>query len=225
MIKPDGEDMAKLTAMGDDVVKQGAKEGRKIAGDTPNTIDSEKIIKEKSGKETGSGVQITDSVKEIKVENIGETIDANLKGKEKYTEKIKWGIHEIQVRPEGKGFWGERKKQKNHRVDNYELKINPNNESYYLPHPDGGYVQFENMINFIVQDGKLVMSSKSFYYIKDLPSFAKESVLKEAKRQIEAATAAGYQVEWLVSDQKAIEQLKELFDKENINIKITYYPE
>ena len=29
MIKPDGEDMAKLTAMGDDVVKQGAKEGRK----------------------------------------------------------------------------------------------------------------------------------------------------------------------------------------------------
>ena len=47
MIKPDGEDMAKLTAMGDDVVKQGAKEGRKIAGDTPNTIDSEKIIKEK----------------------------------------------------------------------------------------------------------------------------------------------------------------------------------
>ena len=170
-------------------------------------------------------MQITDSVKEIKVENIGETIDANLKGKEKYTEKIKWGIHEIQVRPEGKGFWGERKKQKNHRVDNYELKINPNNESYYLPHPDGGYVQFENMINFIVQDGKLVMSSKSFYYIKDLPSFAKESVLKEAKRQIEAATAAGYQVEWLVSDQKAIEQLKELFDKENINIKITYYPE
>ena len=72
MIKPDGEDVAKLTVMGDDVVKQGAKEGRKIAGDTPNTIDSEKIIKEKSGKETGSGVQISPAVEKTEIKNIAE---------------------------------------------------------------------------------------------------------------------------------------------------------
>ena len=72
MIKPDGEDVAKLTAMGDDVAKQGAKEGRKIAGDTPNTIDSEKIIKEKSGKETGSGVQISPAVEKTEIKNIAE---------------------------------------------------------------------------------------------------------------------------------------------------------
>ena len=67
MIKPDGEDVAKLTAKGDDVVKQGAKEVKK-----PDTIDSQKIIKEKSGKETGSGVQITDSVNKTEVKDIVE---------------------------------------------------------------------------------------------------------------------------------------------------------
>ena len=70
MIKPDGEDVAKLTAMGDDVVKQGAKEVKK-----PDTIDSQKVIKEKSGKETESGVQITDSVKETEIKNIKKEID------------------------------------------------------------------------------------------------------------------------------------------------------
>jgi len=77
-----------------------------------------------------------------------------------YTDKIKWGIHEIDVRPDGNGFWGQRIRQNNPRVDGYELKINPQNESYYLPHPEGGYVQFENMINSTVQDGKLVMQQK-----------------------------------------------------------------
>ena len=67
MIKPDGEDVAKLTAMGDDVAKQGAKEVKK-----PDTIDSQKVIKEKSGKETGSGVQITDSVNKTEVKDIVE---------------------------------------------------------------------------------------------------------------------------------------------------------
>ena len=67
MIKPDGEDVAKLTAKGDDVVKQGAKEVKK-----PDTIDSQKVIKEKSGKETGSGVQITDSVNKTEVKDIVE---------------------------------------------------------------------------------------------------------------------------------------------------------
>ena len=49
MIKLDREDIAKVTAKGDDVIKQGAKEVKK-----PDTIDSQKVIKEKSGKETGS---------------------------------------------------------------------------------------------------------------------------------------------------------------------------
>ena len=89
------------------------------------------------------------------------------------------------------------------RVDNYELKINPNNESYYLPHPNVGYVQFENRVNNIVQDGKLIKSSQSFYHVDDLLAFAQNSVLKEARRQLEAATAAGYKVEWLISDQKS----------------------
>ena len=79
MIKPDGEDVAKLTAKGDDVVKQGIKEVKK-----PDTIDSQKVIKEKSGKETGSGVQITDSVTKTEVKDIVEKTEAkkNIDGNE-----------------------------------------------------------------------------------------------------------------------------------------------
>lgn len=55
-----------------------------------------------------------------------------------YNTKIKWGINDINARPYGKGFFGERIPQNNPRVDDFELKINPNNESYYLPHPKGG---------------------------------------------------------------------------------------
>ena len=99
------------------------------------------------------------------------------------------GVHEIDVRPDGNGFWGQRIRQNNPRVDGYELKINPQNESYYLPHPEGGYVQFENMINSTVQDGKLVMQQKSFYHVNDMPDFAKNKVLEEARRQIDAAGA------------------------------------
>lgn len=142
-----------------------------------------------------------------------------------YTDKIRWGINEVYVRPEGKGFWGKRIKQSHPRVDSYELKLNPNNESYYLPHPEGGYVQFENMINDTVQDGKLILKQKSFYHVNDLPDFAKNKVLQEAQRQVEAATAAGYKVEWLVSEQKAAQQLSDFFKDKNINIRITYYPE
>ena len=40
MIKLDREDIAKVTAKGDDVIKQGAKEVKK-----PDTIDSQKIIR------------------------------------------------------------------------------------------------------------------------------------------------------------------------------------
>ena len=142
-----------------------------------------------------------------------------------YTDKIKWGIHEIDVRPDGKGFWGQRIRQSNPRVNGYELKINPQNESYHLPHPDGGYVQFENMIDSTVQDGKLVMKQKSFYHVNDMPDFAKNKVLEEAERQIVAANAADYKVEWLVSDKDAVNQLKELFKERNVDIIVTFYPE
>ena len=142
-----------------------------------------------------------------------------------YTTTIKWGINKIEARPFGEGFWGERIPQKNPRVDNFELKINPNNESFYLPHPKGGYVQFENLAGDFVQDGKLIMKQKSFYHVEDLPKFAQDKVIKEAMRQIESSSVVGYKVEWLVSDEKAVEQLTRLFKKENINITVRYYPE
>lgn len=145
--------------------------------------------------------------------------------KPKYTTTIKWGINNIEVRPFGKGFFGKRIAQKNLRVDNFELKINPNNESFYLQHPKGGYVQFENLAGDILQDGKLIMKQKSFYHVEDLPKFAQDKVIKEAMRQIESASVAGYKVEWLVSDEKAVEQLTRLFKKENIDITVRYYRE
>ena len=143
----------------------------------------------------------------------------------KYDQKIKWGINTINVRKEGKGFWGERMSQHNIRVDKYELKINPNNESFYLPHPMGGFVQFENLKNKTVQDGKLILTKKSFYHVADLPDFAREKVLQEARRQIEAATLANYKIEWLISDKKAVNQLTELFILNNVNIKVSFLPE
>ena len=126
------------------------------------------------------------------------------------------------MRPDGNGFWGQRIRQNNPRVDGYELKINPQNESYYLPHPEGGYVQFENMINSTVQDGKLVMQQKSFYHVNDMPDFAKNKVLEEARRQIDAAGAADYKVEWLVSDESAVNQLTEFFKEHNVDIIVTF---
>ena len=94
MIKPDGEDVAKLTAKGDDVVKQGAKEGRKIASDTPNAIDSEKIIKENS-KKTDLDVQISDAVKETEVKDIVEKTEAK---------NIRKEIHAGDKTPKGREY-------------------------------------------------------------------------------------------------------------------------
>lgn len=139
--------------------------------------------------------------------------------------KGKWGIHTLQVRPYGKGYLGPRIPQSKPRVDAFEIKINPNNESFYLPLPTGGYAQFENVVNNVVQDGKLILSQKSYYHVEDMPSFAREGVLKEARRQIDAARAAEYKVEWLVSDQKAVEQLTRFFQSEGLPITVKYYPE
>ena len=52
-----------------------------------------------------------------------------------------------------------------------------------------------------------------------------EKVLKEAQRQLDAANAANYTVEWLVSDKDAVRQLQNFFTSHNVNIKIRYYPE
>ena len=142
-----------------------------------------------------------------------------------YTQKIKWGIQDVDVRPAGEGFFGQRTQQINPRVDVYELKINPNNESYYLKFPSGGYVQYKNMVNDVVIDGKLVIQQKSFYHVNDLPEFARNKVLQEATRQVEAANNVRYTVEWLVSDPKAVAQLTDFFKNKNINIVVKYFPE
>ena len=143
----------------------------------------------------------------------------------RYTTSIKWGIHEVDARPFGQGFWGKRMPQQNPRVNAYELKINPYDESFYLPHPDGGYVQFENLAKDILQDGKLIMKPRSLYHVEDMPEFAKTQVLAEARRQVAAAQRAGYNVEWLVSDNKAVEQLKRTFQQEGVAITVKHLPE
>jgi hypothetical protein len=142
-----------------------------------------------------------------------------------YNTTIKWGIQPaIPARQHSsiKGaYWAKRTPQTNPRVDKFELKINPNNESFFLPHPDGGLVQFENVVGTsVVQDGKLIMKARSHYHVADMPSFAAESVLKEARRQVAAASNSGLKVEWLVSDSRAIQQLEALFKKENVAITI-----
>ena len=53
----------------------------------------------------------------------------------------------------------------------------------------------------------------------------KNKVLEEARRQIDAAGAADYKVEWLVSDESAVNQLTEFFKEHNVDIIVTFYPE
>lgn len=67
------------------------------------------------------------------------------------------------------------------------------------------------MVNNVVMDGKLVIQQKSFYHVNDLPEFARNKVLQEAIRQMEAASSVGYTVEWLIFDPKAITQLTDFF--------------
>lgn len=150
-----------------------------------------------------------------------------------YTTKIKWGIQTVEARPHTsiKGaFWGRRTPQANPRVNAFELKINPNNESFFLPHPSGGYVQFEQLAGGVVQDGKLIMQPRSLYHVADMEqatksTFASQKVLAEARRQMAAASDAGLSVEWLVSDARALQQLDALFQKEGITITLRLLPE
>ncbi|PRC99857.1 hypothetical protein CQZ91_29095, partial [Bacillus cereus] len=164
-------------------------------------------------------------VGDVKKATSGSAGVAKGTGNSKYTTKIKWGINDIEARPYGKGYWGKRIPQKNPRVDEFELKINPSDESFYLPHPKGGFVQFENLAGDVVQDGKLIIKQKSFYHVEEMPKFAQDKVIQEALRQIDAAKVAEYKVEWLVSEEKAVEQLKRLFKKMDIDIEVKYYPE
>ncbi|KAA6338453.1 hypothetical protein EZS27_013542 [termite gut metagenome] len=143
-----------------------------------------------------------------------------------YTTTIRWGVINIKARPYGKGYWGTRISQSDPRVDAYEIKINPNNESFYLPHPEGGFVQFENISNTTLQDGKLVMDKSSIYHVLEKPEFlVTESVLKPSQRQLEAAKSAGYNIEWLVSDERAVQQLTQYFKNKQINITVKLLPE
>jgi LysM repeat protein len=142
-----------------------------------------------------------------------------------YTTTISWAIHKnIPVRPFGKGFWGKRITQGDARVNAYEKKINPNDESYYLPNKKGEYVQFENIAGDILEDGKLVQKKKTVYHVYDVP-YAQNKILAEAKRQADAAEFNGLSVEWKVSDQEAVSQMKRFFAEHKININVVFYPE
>lgn len=166
------------------------------------------------------------------VENVGEngiiekTVDNDVGVPGVYTTTISWSIFKnLLARPNGAGYSTKKIKQHNPRVEAYEIKINPNKEGYHVKHPDGRYVQFENMKDGILQDGKLVMSKRSFYFVYDKGDFAKNRVLQQANRQVEVANAVGYKVEWLVSDEKAVEQISRLFKENKINITVKFYPE
>ena len=106
--------------------------------------------------------------------------------------------------------------------DMYELKINPNDESFYLSSSTQSMAQFENFSNGVLQDAKRIKSDKSFYHVEDMPGFAKTKVLAEAQRQLDVADYNGYTLEWIVSDQKAVEQLTRLFQSNNLNITVKY---
>lgn len=141
-----------------------------------------------------------------------------------YPKTIKWGSKPVKAREAWPGHWGKREPQGNPRVDAYERKINPNDESFFLPDGKGGHVQFENIAGKVVQDGKCVMSKSSIFLIADKP-WAHTTVLGEARRQLAAADRIGHSVEWLVSDQAALKQLDDLFKAEGIHIKLTHLPE
>ena len=73
-----------------------------------------------------------------------------------------------------------------------------------------------------MKDGKLVMEQSSIYHVLDKPEFLREeSILKPALRQVEAAKSAGYKVEWLVSDQKAVDQLRLYFGSNKVEIVVS----
>nr|WP_299172748.1 hypothetical protein [uncultured Allomuricauda sp.] len=176
--------------------------------------------KSKFGEFEGSSTRINCDLPKRSIEVLANGVGT-------YTTKIKWGIHNVDARPFGnKGYWGKRIKQSDTRVEAYELKINPNNESFYVEHPNGGFVQFENLSSSALQDGKMILQpNNSFYHVYDKPPFLRQKVLDEAIRQVEAASAKNLTVEWLVSDQKALTQLTQYFSENNVNIMVKFLAE
>ncbi len=223
-----GDDLSKTAlSYGDDIGKPLASTGDKMIDDWYGLVDNTVDGAASSWDDVANSLDdVADDALAAKPNTGYNGITTEGAGNVgQYTQKIKWGIQDVEVRPAGKGFFGQRTQQINPRVDAYELKINPNNESYYLKSPAGGYVQYENMVNDVVMDGKLVIQQKSFYHVNDLPDFARNKVLQEAMRQVEAANNVGYTVEWLVSDPKAVAQLTDFFKSKNINIVVKYFPE
>lgn len=131
----------------------------------------------------------------------------------------------VEERTDGVGFWNKNKQQMNSRVHNFNLKINPNDESYYLEHPKGGYIRYNNKSHITLQVGKLIMSQKSLYYVDNQSDYVRSRILEEADRQIYTATLYGYKVEWLVSSEEAANQLKKMFKNNNILIKVSFFSE
>jgi hypothetical protein len=187
-------------------------------------LTPEELVKAKQAWEEAKGLEAAEAAVEAAEQaRVGS-----------YTTTIKWGIETVDARPHSsiKGaYWGRRTVQGNARVNAYELKINPNNESFFLPHPKGGYVQFEQLVGTTVaQDGKLVMQTRSMYHVADMEkatksTFAADKVLDQARRQVAAASNAGMSVEWLVSDARALQQLDDLFKKEGVAITLRLLPE
>ena len=62
------------------------------------------------------------------------------------------------------------------------------------------------------------MSERSIYHVADLPGFASTDSLNRERRQLEADNALDYRVEWLVSDQRIVDQLTALFKEQNMEI-------
>lgn len=155
-------------------------------------------------------------------EELDKIVERTIKNYKSYDCEIRWRSQPIKARAEGKGYWGERTIQDDMLEDMYELKINPNDESFYLSSSTQSMAQFENFSNGVLQDAKRIKSDKSFYHVEDMPGFAKTKVLAEAQRQLDVADYNGYTLEWIVSDQKAVEQLTRLFQSNNLNITVKY---
>lgn len=73
--------------------------------------------------------------------------------------------------------------------------------------------------------GKVLVACFASNRTHKLPPFARKAILDESKRQVEAASAAGLNVEWKISDPVAAQKLQGLFSQENVNVMITYLPE
>jgi len=238
VILPGGAEFAKLVATAYYIAKQGILnfhsfllelKATRLIDDIAKLTDEERLIlknafekgQELTKADTYLAGEIDKAIAEgdfVKLEKlINGFQDAG--GVGTYTTKIKWGIQDINARPFEKGYWGKRIPQSEPRIDAYELKINPNNESFYVKNSEGSFVQFENIVDKTLQDGKLGMDKSSIYHVLDKPEFLRiESILKPAQRQVSVAKEVGYTVEWLVSDQKAVDQLTQYFIDNNIGI-------